>query len=123
MGVCFQGATAIPPHLQILSVTLLPHPELGVYLSTLFNLEKPCGYSDPSVWHTVENSLAISFSFFVFLGWHPWHMKVSRLGVQSELQPLAYATAKATQDPSRVCDLHHNSQQRRILNPLSKARD
>ena len=26
-------------------------------------------------------------------------------------------------DPSRVCDLHHSSQQFRILNPLSEARD
>ena len=26
-------------------------------------------------------------------------------------------------DPSRVCDLHHGSQQRRILNSLSEARD
>ena len=31
--------------------------------------------------------------------------------------------AIATQDPSRVCDLHHSSQQRQILNPLSKGRD
>ena len=28
-----------------------------------------------------------------------------------------------TQDPSRVCNLHHSSRQRQILNPLSKARD
>jgi len=26
-------------------------------------------------------------------------------------------------DPSRVCNLHHRSRQRQILNPLSKARD
>ena len=26
-------------------------------------------------------------------------------------------------DPSHVCDLYHNSRQRRILNPLSEARD
>ena len=38
-----------------------------------------------------------------------------------ELQPLA--TATATQDPSRICDLHHSLQQRGILNPLSKAKD
>ena len=31
--------------------------------------------------------------FFVFLGPHPEHMEVSRLGVESELQPPAYATA------------------------------
>ena len=31
---------------------------------------------------------------FVFLGPHPWHMKVPRLGVEWELKPLAYTTAK-----------------------------
>ena len=50
-------------------------------------------------------------------------MEVPRLGVELELQLLAYATATATLDPSHVCDLHHSSQQPWILNPLSKARD
>ena len=50
-------------------------------------------------------------------------MEVSRLGVQSELWPLAYARATATQDPSHVCNLHHSSGQRRIVNLLSKGRD
>ena len=50
-------------------------------------------------------------------------MEVPRLGVESELYPLAYATAIAKPDPSHICDLHHSSQQRQILNPLSKARD
>ena len=31
------------------------------------------------------------------------------------------ATASATPDPSCVCDLHHTSRQRQILNPLSEA--
>ena len=35
----------------------------------------------------------------------------------------AKATATATQDPSRYCDLNHSSQQRWILNPLSKVRN
>ena len=48
---------------------------------------------------------------------------VPRLGVKSELQLLAYATATATQDPSRLCDLHHSSRQCQILNPVSEARD
>ena len=51
------------------------------------------------------------------------HMEVPRLGVESELQLLAYTTATATQDPRRVCNLHHSSWQHRIPNPLSKARD
>ena len=50
-------------------------------------------------------------------------MEVPRLGVQSELEPPAYATATATPYPSLVCDLHHSSQQRQILIPLSEARD
>ena len=50
-------------------------------------------------------------------------MEVPRLGVKSELQLPAYITATATRDPSRVCNLHHSSQQRRIVNPLSKGRD
>ena len=41
--------------------------------------------------------------------------------VQSELQPLAYTTAIATQDLSHVCNLHHSSWQ--CQNPLSEARD
>ena len=68
------------------------------------------------------NSLSGFFLLF-FLGLHPWHMEVPRLGVQSELQLPAYTTTTAAPDPSRVCDLHHSSQQHQILNPLSEARD
>ena len=50
-------------------------------------------------------------------------MKVPRLGVQSELLLLAYTRATAVPDLSRVCDLHHSSQQRQILNPLREAKD
>ena len=50
-------------------------------------------------------------------------MEISRLGVQSELQLPAYPQLRATQDPSHVCDLHHSSWQRRILIPLTEARD
>ena len=62
------------------------------------------------------------FFFFVFLGPHSWHMEVPRLGLESELQQQAYTTVTAMRDPSRICDLYHSSQQRWILNPLSKAR-
>ena len=34
-------------------------------------------------------------------------MEVPRLGVKSELQPLAYDTATAMPDPSPICNLHH----------------
>ena len=39
------------------------------------------------------------------------------------LQPPAHTTATKMQDPSHVRDLHHSSQQHRILNPPSEARD
>ena len=40
-------------------------------------------------------------------------------------QLLAYTTATAAGDPSRVCDLNHSSWQCQILNPnlLSEAKD
>ena len=67
------------------------------------------------------------FVFFVFLGLHPWHMEVPRLGVELELQLPAYTTATAMPDPpdpSHVCDLPPRSWQYWILNPLSEeARD
>ena len=62
------------------------------------------------------------FFFLLFLGLHPWHMEVSRLGIKSELQLLAYATATATHDLSCVCDLHHSSLQCCISNLLSETR-
>ena len=50
-------------------------------------------------------------------------MEVPRLGVELELQLPAYPTATAMPDQSHVCNLHHSSLQRQILNPLSEARD
>ena len=51
-------------------------------------------------------------------------MEVPNIEVELEWQlPLAYATATAMLGPSHICNLHHSSQQRQILNPLSKARD
>ena len=50
-------------------------------------------------------------------------MEVPRLAGESELKPPAHTTTTATQDPSPICDLPHSSQQRRILNSLSEARD
>ena len=63
------------------------------------------------------------FFIFVFLGLHPQHMEVPTLGVELELQLPAYATATATWDLSQVFNLHHSSQQCRILYPLSNIRD
>ena len=58
---------------------------------------------------------------FCLLGPHLQHMEIPSLGVKSELQLPAYTTATATQDLSRICDLHDRSRQHQIFNPLSKA--
>ena len=48
----------------------------------------------------------------LFLGLHLWHMEVPKLWVELELLQLASTTARATQDPSHICDLHHSSRRR-----------
>ena len=51
-------------------------------------------------------------------------MEVPRLGMESELQLLAYTTtATATPDLSCICKLCHSLQQCWIPNPLSETRD
>ena len=50
-------------------------------------------------------------------------MEVSRLGGESKLLLMAYATAIAMPDPSHIFNLHQSSQQCQILNPLIKTRD
>ena len=92
-----------------------------------------CGLSPndyaPNLPMELDKVLSLSlhhyFFFFVFVFLRPnlWHMEVPRLGIQSELQLLAYATATAMPDPSLVWDLHHSSWQRQILDLLSEARD
>ena len=74
---------------------------------------------------TIVNRAAVNFgvhvsfvlSFFLFLAMLA-AMEVPRLGVELELELPAYTTATATQDPSRVCNLHCSSGQCQILNPL-----
>ena len=58
-----------------------------------------------------------------FLGPHPWHMEVPRLGAKLELQLPACTTATATWDSSCVFDPHHSSRQCQISDPLSEVRD
>ena len=53
----------------------------------------------------------------VFLGLHPRHMKVARLGIEPELQLPTYATATATWDPNCICNVYHSSRQHWILYP------
>ena len=65
---------------------------------------------------------ACGIFFFFFLLFRATHADVPRLGVESELQLPAHTAATATPGLSPICDLHRNSYQHQILNPLSEAR-
>ena len=79
--------------------------------------------SGSSIFLFLFNIYLFTLLILSFLEPHPWHMEIPRLGVEPELQLLAYATATGTRDLSHICNLHHSSQQRHILNPLSRARN
>ena len=103
--------------------------------SSVYNSFNPCNSSVRKTWQMSDiTSLFLCFGFFLllvflfcfvffFLGLHPRHMEVSRLGVWLELQLRAHTTATATWDLSRICNLHHSSRRHQILNPLSKDRE
>ena len=73
------------------------------------------------------HALSVSLSFLVGLRQLgkllPQQAMVPGRGGKSALPLPADAAAPAPRDPSRVCNLHHSSQQHRVLNPLSKARN
>ena len=83
----------------------------------------PRSSTSRQIFHKITGKESLFFFPLVFLRLHPWHMEFRRLGVEWELQLPAYATVTAMPDLSHICDIHHSSQQCRILNPLSKARD
>ena len=60
-----------------------------------------------TLWYPNFHNNLLTFFLFVFLGPHPRHMEVPRLGFESEPQLLAYTTATATLGLSCLCDLHH----------------
>ena len=60
----------------------------------------------------INGKYITSYFFFLLLFRAvPAAYEVPSLGVQLELQLPAYATATATRNPSRVCDVHHSSWQ------------
>ena len=107
---------------MLLSCVLFLLPQDGVQVSSV-SVDIRHGYW--FVWNicyilTSNSSLFFSFSF---LGSHPQYMEVPSLGVESELQLLAYTIVTAALHLRHVCSLCHNSWQHWILNPLSEARD
>ena len=70
----------------------------------------------------IKFSLSPPFFFLLFRA-TPMAYGSSQLGGELELQLLAYSTATEMWYPSRIYNLHHNSQQPHILNPLNEVKD
>ena len=117
-----KGTTTAVPHLTYLSRS----GSMAFYKlfnSGSFRLLHKQGRFRPGMLPSTLNVLmrfCFVLFYFSFLGPHPGHVEVPRLGVESELQLPATAIATATWDLSLVCNLHRQHQ---ILDPLSKARD
>ena len=107
---------------QLWVLNPLCHKETLVIFSTWFfshgslQNQSKCQIS-PKHWCYVR------FFFFFFLGPHPRHIEVPRLGVKLELLLPAYPTITTMPVLGHICDLNCSSRQFGILNPLSKARD
>ena len=85
-------------------------------LSTLDPLSGKCAPVPDFPKVTPKLKMHFFFFFFLsFLGPHPWHMGVPRLGVKLELHLVANAIVTATWHQSHVCDVHHSSRQCQVL--------
>ena len=124
MSVClFQDSYPSAHESLIIGITdALYHPLTFAFFMYQLLL---CNKHTKASWFKMLINFPFSFFFlsFCFLGPHLWPMEVLRPGVTLELQVPAYTTAKATQDLSSICDLHHSWWQCWTLNPLSETRD
>ena len=109
---------------SILNFNLTPYCKASLYFSLqgFFSALSLPGQEDHHSNIPYVSPLAITDISSTGLNWlyhHMISMEVPRLGDESELQLLAYATAMP--DSSHGCDLYHSSRQHQILNPLSEA--
>ena len=82
------------------------------------------GKETNQVHHTLHQPMGTMIPFFFsFFMAAPVSYGHSQAALKSELKLLAHATATATLDLSRACNLPHSLQQCQIPSPLSKARD
>ena len=90
-------------------LTLLLGKVVPWWLESLISVIWPYHAKDH---HLVLPLIRVISSSFIYLflisGLHLWHMEVPRLGVESEPQLQASATATATSDSCHICDLHHS---------------
>ena len=101
-----------------------PNPRPPFWL--LYSLTSPTASRGPAPSYSVITLNLVCLnpylpSFFYYLGLHLRHLKVPRLGVESEL-PVC-TTATATPELSCIPKLHCSLRQHQILNPLNEAGD
>ena len=77
----------------------------------------------PSSCFLMQQSFFLFSSFLRFMA-YPMACSQSRCRIGATAASLCHSHSNtATQDPSRILDLHHSSWQLGILNPLNEARD
>ena len=98
------------------STDLCVYPSINTVLCIVYGIGDI--YSRPKNHDTSSFILFLSFYCCTCSIW-----KFPGLGIKSEQQLQACATATAMLVPSFICNLHHSWRQCKILNPLSEARD
>ena len=83
----------------------------------------PRNFHMPQVRHKKRKEDSNYYTLFFFFRATRAAYVSSQTGGRNWSCSCAYATATATRDPSRICDLHHSSWQCQILNLLRDARD
>ena len=95
----------------------------GVGIQEIPAVHHPCWTCH---WHTPQWQILLTFFFFFLLfstAPEAYGSSQARGRIRAVDFGLHHSRSKAMQDPSWICDLHHRSEQSRILNPLIKARD
>ena len=112
MRICWHilAATMMMIIVNIVSTCYAPCNMLSVlYAISLLTLHtptpRPIRYHPHLIDEKTETQRNEVIFFFGLLRAVPMHMEVSRLGVESELWPPAYATATAMSDRGHICDL------------------
>ena len=121
------GVTLPPENLQWFLLSIEARVDIASYTLSTFGISSHCFSTHPhrhlpySTDYFVAlyfRSISLSYFFFLLFGATP-----TAYGSSQARGQIGATAVTAMPDLSRVCDLHHSSWQRKILNPLSEARD
>ena len=125
--ICFHCATMETPQQETLHApTLMVQTvvvkvnEKGIYFINLWG-HFSCVTLLKTPWRWSGTTPA--FYFFILLLFRATPTVYRGSQARGQIRAAAAGLRHSNSDPSQVCDLHHSSQQRQILNPLSKVRD